>query len=313
MDLIETLKSLWSWLIHNKKGLRSVNFPDSSSNLPDAADIFYSRAFLNQPNVEEEFSTNCQPLWRMRVWKNYIFVSGDNNSIKRIDPATHICEDEKETISGNSPDDFDVTDSGKFIYIDWQERTVCRLLGNSTTEEILKLRGWKPWGICSSISGDILVAMRSDDTKQARVVGFREAKKTREYKLDQKGHPLYDSPAFVAENRNQDVCVSDVHHNRVTVVDVKGTFKFHYHGKQAAATYPTFYPKGIATNSQANILIADQENNCVHILDPIGQLVSFISTGCSLMEPYCLCVGSEDELYVGEYHQGKVKKIRYLQ
>lgn len=313
MNLIETLKSLWSRWIHKKKGPSSSNVLGFSSIPPNPADIFYSRAFLNQPNIEEEFSTNCQRQWRIRIWKDYIFASGDDSSIKRIDRATHICKDEKETISGNSPDDFAVTDLGEVIYVDWQERTVCRLLDNGTTEEILKLRGWKPWAICSSLSGDILVAMRSDDTKQARVVGFQGAKKTREYKLDQKGHPLYGSPAFVAENRNQDVCVSDVHHNRVTVVDVTGNFKFHYHGKQAAASYPTFYPKGIATNSQANILIADQENNCVHILDPIGQLVSFISTGCSVMEPYCLCVGSEDELYVGEYRQGKVKKIRYLQ
>lgn len=312
MDLVETLKNLWSWFYHKKNGPKSSNVIDSDSIQSDSAEAFYSRALLNHPDIEEELSTDCQPLWRVRHWKGYIFVSGDDNSIKRIDQATHICIDERETISGNSPDDFDVTDSGELIYVDWQERSVCRLQNNGTMEEILKLRGWKPWGVCCSRSGDILVAMRSDDTKQARVVGFRGKNKTKEYKLDQKGHPLYGSPAFIAEGRNQDVCVSDAHYNRITVIDVTGTFKFHYNGKQAEATYLTFYPKGIATNSQGNILIADQENNFIHILDAVGLLVNLISTGVSLSGPYCLSVGNEDELYVGEYHQGKVKKIRYL-
>lgn len=55
----------------------------------------------------------------MRVWKNYIFVSGDNNSIKCIDLVMYICKDEKEIILGNFFDDFDVIDLGRFIYVDW--------------------------------------------------------------------------------------------------------------------------------------------------------------------------------------------------
>lgn len=54
----------------------------------------------------------------MRVWKNYIFVSGDDNSIKCIDLVMYICN-EKEIILGNFLDDFDVIDLGRFIYVDW--------------------------------------------------------------------------------------------------------------------------------------------------------------------------------------------------
>lgn len=95
MNLIETLKSLWSRWIHKKKGPSSSNVLGFSSIPPNPADIFYSRAFLNQPNIEEEFSTNCRPQWRIRIWKDYIFASGDDSSIKRIDRATHICKDKK--------------------------------------------------------------------------------------------------------------------------------------------------------------------------------------------------------------------------
>ena len=119
---------------------------------------------------------------------------------------------------------------------------------------------------------------------------------------------------FLTEDGNLDVCVSNSQYNRVTVIEGKGTLKFHYHGNKAMALYPTFYPRGIATNSQCDILVADQENNCVHIIDHMGQFIRFIySNEITLKEPSCIQVGSDDELYVGEYHQGTIKKIRYLQ
>ena len=114
---------------------------------------------------------------------------------------------------------------------------------------------------------------------------------------------------FLTEDGYLDVCVSNSQYNRVTVIDGKGTLKFHYHGNKAMAMYPTFYPRGIATNSQCEILVADQENNCVHIIDRVGRFIRFVSSKeIHLKAPYCIQVGSEEELYVEEYHQGTIKK-----
>ena len=206
-------------------------------------------------------------------------------------------------------DEFAVDDIGEIIYVEWKERLVCGLKDNGEIEFLLKLTGWEPWAVCCSISRDILVGMRSVDTKHARVVGYQGNVKTREYKLDHKRQALFGYPMFLRENGNLDVCVSDSQYNRVTVVDCKGALKY-YHGNQAMAIYPTFYQRGIATNSQCDILVADQENNCVHIIDTMGQFIRFISSKeIPLKAPFCIQVGSEDELYVGEYHQGTIKKI----
>ena len=312
MDVVEAFKSTWFW-IFQKKGMKKESM-EVTSDRQVRKDTRYSRTFLSLPVSEQEMSTNYQPLWRMKITDAIIYVSGDDNCIQGIESATGICQKERQTSSGNSPDDFTVDVTGEIIYVDWKERQVCRLKDTGEIESLLKLRGWKPWAVCCSISGDILVAMRSEDTKHARVVGYKGHVKTREYKLDHRRQALFGSPIFLTENGNLDVCVSDSQYNRVTVIDCKGSLKFHYHGNQAMTMYPTFYPRGIATNSQFDILVADQENNCVHIIDHIGQFIRFISSKeIPLKAPYCIQVGSEDELYVGEYHQGTIKKIRYLQ
>ena len=71
------------------------------------------------------------------------------------------------------------------------------------------------------LSWDILVAMRSDNTKNARVVGYQVNVKTRGYGLDHQRQALFGSPMFLTENGNLDVCVSDSQYNRVTVIECK--------------------------------------------------------------------------------------------
>ncbi|XP_062575815.1 uncharacterized protein LOC134237694 [Saccostrea cucullata] len=308
MNILEILKQAWCWVfgkdkIQDQLATKHINGEESKQ--------LSFKTFLKQPILEEVIFTDCKPLWRIRIWNNQLFYSGDDKCIKSIGQTPHACQVETVTFSGNSPDDFSITNSGEIIYVDWQERAVF-YSQNGQAHPMIKLSGWKPWALCCSDAGDILVAMRSNDAKRARVVGYQGSKKTREYSLDRNGRPLYGSPTFIAENKNGDVCVSDADYNRVTVVDQKGNIKFHYRGQQVVRKYPTFYPKGITTDSQFNILVADQQNNCIHVLDRIGQLVSFI-TELSLNEPYCLCVGKSYELYVGEYHEGQVKKIRYLE
>ena len=65
------------------------------------------------------------------------------------------------------------------------------------------------------------------------------------------------------------------------------TLKFHYHENQAMTMYPSFYPRGIVTNSQNDIIVTDPQNNCVHIIDHVGQFIRFISsTEILLKAPY---------------------------
>ena len=106
-----------------------------------------------------------------------------------------------------------------------------------------------------------------------------------------------------------DVCVADVVARVVVVVNQAGNFRFRYDG--SSLSNQGFYPAGIATDSEGCILTSDSNNHCVHILDPDGFLRSCI-TIC-LYKPWGLSLDSKDNLFVGEWETGIVKKIQYCQ
>ncbi|XP_062586594.1 tripartite motif-containing protein 3-like [Saccostrea cucullata] len=131
--------------------------------------------------------------------------------------------------------------------------------------------------------------------------------------FDNECQPLYsenDKIKYITENRNLDICVADSGDRAIIVVTEIGKFRFRYTGHPSTKGKP-FKPYGIASDSQSQILTADSDNHCIHILDQGGQFLSFIEN-CNLKDPYGLCVDKNDDLFVAEFYSGKVKRIQYL-
>ncbi|XP_061166013.1 uncharacterized protein LOC133174933 [Saccostrea echinata] len=218
------------------------------------------------------------------------------------------------TKSGNIPSNIAVTKSRDLVYTDYSDRTV-NIVKNEKIEEVIRLKKWRPNSVCSTSFGDLLVIMDSDNKKQTKVVHYSGSTEKQTIQFDDKGKPLYSPSSrnlrYITENKNLDICVSDEGTKAVVVVNQAGKLRFRYTGYTPAPKNKPFNPRGITTNSQSHILTADIDNDCVHIIDQDGQFLCYIN--CGLSVPWGLCTDTNDNLFVAQQRNKKMKKIKYLQ
>ena len=130
---------------------------------------------------------------------------------------------------------------------------------------------------------------------------------------------LYKPPRGVALTRQGKLIFSDDSSKTVNivrdgksetlVVDKTGRVQFRYNGTPANRK-AVFNPRGIVTDALNQIIVADYNNKCVHIIDQNGQFAICVDN-CGLEKPYGLSVDSRGRLWVG-CESGKIAVIEYL-
>nr|XP_022344424.1 uncharacterized protein LOC111137301 [Crassostrea virginica] len=281
-----------------------------------------ARPLLDVPQLITELDTKYDSLYCVsRLSDEEIWTRGDNAIMKLYNMKGELLRS-VQTKSGNTPEDIAVAWSGGLVYADSDDRSInlvsgrqtlfSRLVSGTQIQTLITLQGWRPRGICSTSSGDLLVIMTSDDRKQTKVVRYSGTTEKQNIQWNDQGKQLYSSyygDIYLSENRNSDICVADCDARAVVVVSAVGKLRFRYTGPPSIP-WMSIRPFGIATDSQANILTSDWHINLIHIIDQDGHLLRYIDN-CGLQWPWGLCVDSKDNLFVAELDTGKVKKIKY--
>ncbi|XP_078339248.1 uncharacterized protein LOC111106439 isoform X2 [Crassostrea virginica] len=270
------------------------------------------RELLDEPEVLNTIKTGHKNLRSVTCLnEEQIWTSGETVDIKCFN-IQGVLQKTIQTKSGKFPNDIAVESDGALLYSAGTSRTVYKVK-NDQTEDIITLQGWKPFNLCVTSSGDLLVTMCSDDETQSKVVRYSGSTVKLTIQFDDEGQPLYSGKytiKYISENRNLDICVADCEASAIVVVNQAGKLRFRYTGHPSPTTNKPFRPYGITSDSQSRILTSDWNNHCIHILDIDGQFLRYIDN-CDLKEPLGLCVDSNDSLIVCENKQGNVKKIRY--
>ncbi|XP_052680759.1 uncharacterized protein LOC128161506 [Crassostrea angulata] len=284
------------------------------------------RELLDEPKLVATIQTghniirNVTCLNEDRIW-----TSGRTNEIQCFNLKGSLLQT-ITTKSEKFPNDIAVDSNGDLLYSDWKNRTVNKVK-NGQTEELIKLHGWRPYNLCVTSTGDLLLTMYCDDETQSKVVRYSGSTEKQTIQFDDEGKPLYSGNItikYITENRNHDICVTDFWAGAVVVVNQDGKLRWRYTGHpsftknryrctghSSVTKNQPFRPRGITTDSQSRILTADKDNHCIHILDQNGQFLCYIDN-CDLKDPFGLCVDNNDNLFVCEFNEGYVKKIRYL-
>ena len=116
------------------------------------------------------------------------------------------------------------------MYADWYDSSI-NVVSSTQIQTLIPLRGWRPDGLCSTSSGD-LVIMCSDDRESTKVVRYSDATEKKTIQYDDQGRPLY-SPSgykYFSEDKNLDICVADNYVGAVVVVSAAGKLRFRYTG-----------------------------------------------------------------------------------
>uniref|UniRef100_K1QSJ3 Tripartite motif-containing protein 3 n=1 Tax=Magallana gigas TaxID=29159 RepID=K1QSJ3_MAGGI len=272
------------------------------------------RELLDEPELVTTIQTGYENLRSVTcVNEDTIWTSGRTNDIKCLNIKGSLLRT-IHTKSGKWPIDIAVDSDGDLLYSEWETRTVNKVKKRQT-EELIRLQGWRPYNLCVTSTGDLLVTMYIDDETQSKVVRYSGSTEKQTVQFDDEGKPLYSGNSYytkyITENRKHDICVADGGASTVVVVNQDGKLRWRYTGHPSVTKNKPFQPFGITSDSQSRILTADYNNYCVHILDQNGQFLRYIDN-CDLKYPYGLCVDNNDNLFVCEYNKGNVKKIKYL-
>jgi hypothetical protein len=192
------------------------------------------------------------------------------------------------------------------VYTAKGSNTVCRGSDDKTIQTMFTTGEWIPYGITSTASDDLLVCLRKDD--QSKVVRYSSTGTVLQgIQYDSQGRPLYEEPAYIAENVNGDIITTDWKKRAAIAVDRLGIFRFSYSGRD-----DIFHATTVTTDPAGHVIVTDYPYEKIHMLDRDGRFLRYIIPDEGIKKPRAVCIVGGGEMFVGETVTGVAKRIKYL-
>ncbi|XP_062571041.1 uncharacterized protein LOC134233060 [Saccostrea cucullata] len=286
----------------------------TSSSLENGVSCLSTKELRDKARVIFIIPTEVIPLWEVAcVGKDEVWISGEHSVIERVDTygSQQKCE-----IGQCCPDDICVTKRGELIYSDSIKSTVNIVRSGRTNpmEMMTTPQGWRPFRLCCTRSGDILVSVKGNiQNKILRYEGNSGILKE-EIDKDAYGFPIFEEGCNIlamAENNNGDICFCTDNTNVLIAVNKAGKVRFRYDGTPARRRKTCSF-RQVVTDAVSQIILTDYINGCLHILHHNGQLLRCVDN-CGLDKPFGLSLDSEGRLWVGLANSGEVRVIEYME
>lgn len=209
------------------------------------------------------------------------------------------------------------------LYISTKKSTVILTIkqGSSKPKRFVDLVHYQPYGICVSNNNDVIATVIQNEeltkdnffSRRAKVLRFSVSGQLLQTIENNGDERLFHFPQYVRENKNGDICVSDmINHDegRVVVVDSLGKWRFICESRNDQSP---LHPMGVACDDECRILIADQKEDLVFIVDKDGTYLKQVLTKKeSLSEPSGLSVCLTGEVVV-VCPNSKIYAVKYCE
>ncbi|CAH1787729.1 unnamed protein product [Owenia fusiformis] len=162
-----------------------------------------------------------------------------------------------------------------------------------------------PFYICMNSAGELLVI--DSAAKCVYIVDYNDGSI-----LATIGDGILNGPSFVTNNSRYSVIVSDALTDCVYMFNRKGDLENSY-GTKGSGNDQLDWPCGVCTDSLDNIIIADCNNDRIHLLDPTGRFIKYLLTPeDNVKYPYALAIDHNGDLLVSTWLSGDLHFIKYM-
>ena len=217
-------------------------------------------------------------------------------------------------------DDLAINSENEVLVTCFREKCIKKMSENGEIIDTIQT-SFYPRGIAATEDGGFLVCMTDDystslasDSRRLVTKYSRTGNIDSTFELNQDSR-LFRRPYRIAENINNDICVSDrtsMGSGRVVVLDNNGNLKFIYEGPTNNQCQRKFAPAGITCDSFGQILVADTNNHCIHILDRSGQFLGFLlKPEDGITSPHSLAFDGKGFFWVGD-ELGSIRVFEYI-